>query len=137
MMLTITSVCKAEVWVVTSVESDLSHLSMEQCKRLWLGELEAIDGKRVFVVDQFTTAQERTEFYTLVADMNQNKLRSYWAKKIFSSGLFPPDSKPDDATVIEWIKQENNRIGYINSDSYRPDLKVLYVIKKVTKSDEK
>ena len=135
---TIFSSCIAEVWVVTSVKSDLSSLSKQQCKRLWLDDLEVIDGVRTIIVDQSTNSKVRTEFYKSVANLNQKELRSFRAKKIFSSGEFPPQSERDDVAVIEWILQKENRIGYIDSNAYRPNLKLLYIVKsKKTENDER
>jgi len=120
----------ADIWVVSSSNSNIVSLSKEQCQFIWLGELDAVDGYRVIVADQFTSSKVRTRFYWLVARMDQEELRAHWAKKVFTSGRFPPESVSDDFAVIEWVKKEKNRLGYIDSKSYIDGLKVLYVIKE-------
>ena len=125
----LTSEYKAETWVITSKNSKLAELTEAQCKLLWLGDLDMIAGSRIFVVDQFTAVKVRERFYQNVAGMSKQQLQIYWAKKIFANGSFPPESKPNDEEVIKWVQQEKNRIGYINSESFTSEVKILYMVK--------
>ena len=123
-------VCIAEIMIVTSKTNPLDKLKPSQCKRLWLGDKDVINGNKMLVIDQFTSSKLRHDFYRLVTKLSQKQLRSYRAKKIFSDGIFPPETRADDSKVIKWILQGDNRIGYIKSTSYIAGLKVLLVIKE-------
>lgn len=116
----------ADILVVAQKQDQIKPLKQSQVRSLWLGQNSIINGKRVKVIDQFTGSETRTQFYIEVANMSQLELKRYWAKRIFSKGTFPPEMKRNDQEVLKWVRADTNRIGYIDSSAYRPDLDILF-----------
>lgn len=124
------SISKADIWIVTSRESQLPELTTAQYKKIWLGDLEAVNGNRIIVVDHYSSSDIRKNFYQLITSMSQDQVRMHWAKKLFSRGKFPPDTMPDDQSMIEWLQGGKNRMAYIRPRANQSQINILYIVRE-------
>ena len=64
-------------------------------------------------------------FYAKALEKSDSQLKAYWSKLIFTGKGTKPDSVKNDVAVIELVSKNPNIIGYIDSASVGPGVKVV------------
>ncbi|MCX7193662.1 MAG: phosphate ABC transporter substrate-binding protein [Proteobacteria bacterium] len=117
----------ADVVVVVSAKSTVTHLTAEQAARIFLGKSNTFpDGGNVVPVDQPEGAAIRDEFYARVASKNASQLTAYWARVIFTGGdSCPPKLLEGNAAVRRAVAGNPNAIGYIDRNALDGSVRVV------------
>lgn len=124
-----TNIVHADILIVVNNNFAVDDIPTKKLKKLWLGKTKKLDNVgRVYVVDQLSTSAITRQFYEKIINKKPKQVKAYWAKIEFIGKGFPPKAVLDDAAVINWILEKDNRIGYINEKSRTNKLKVLKTI---------
>ncbi len=125
-LLLLATIAHSEVAVIASPGFTVSSLSDEKLKKLWLGKSKKIQGiGRVFVSDQLSNTLASKLFYKKIIKKSMMKTKAHWAKIQFIGKGFPPPRFENDQLVMQWVRESNNRIGYINLESLTDEFTVL------------
>lgn len=96
--------------------------------RLFLGKDKTFANKTsVLLVAQSQNTIASQEFNSKVLEKNAKQLNAHWSRLVFTGKGTPPDELDSDVEVITRVKENNNAIGYINSESITAEVKVVAV----------
>lgn len=120
----VSTYCFAEVSVVVHPDN-ANAMSKSDVKRIFLGKSKFFpDGSQAIPVIQ-ATGTTSNDFNTKVLKKSDAQLKAYWSKLIFTGKGTKPENALDDATVIKLVSKNPNIIGYIDSTSIVPEVKVV------------
>ena len=85
-------------------------MSPEDVKEAYLGEKQFHGSTRLVPVDN---AAANSVFLSRVLHMTGARYSASWTKKAFRDALNPPDIKPGDAEVLDFVKRTPGAIGYV------------------------
>lgn len=117
----------ATVVIVNSANSD-SEISKKIAKKIFLGKATSTGSVEVIPVDQDEGTGVRDSFYKAATNKSADKMKSYWAKMIFSGKAVPPDVVGDNAAVIAWVAKHKDAIGYVDSAAVNSSVKVILTL---------
>jgi len=112
------------VVIVNPANPDAS-ISKKVAKKIFMGKASSTGSAEVVPVDQDEGAAARNDFYKKAAKKSPEKMKSYWSKMIFSGRAQPPKVVSGDAAVVEWVKQNKNAIGYVDSGAANSAVKIV------------
>ena len=116
----------AEVLVIGNKNSGVGSLGESQVAALYLGKASKLpDGTLAEVIDLPEGSPVRSEFYKKVVHKTDKQVRAYWAKRIFTGKGAPPDTLPDEASVVQWVAAGKGRLGYVSGAASTDNVKVL------------
>jgi len=99
-----------DIKVITSQNSLISNISKEQLIKIYLKEIDKINGVRVTPIDN-SNSQIYNEFYAKLINKTPKQIRAYWMKEIYRGDKQPP-KRLSDKEIRERIKREPNIIYY-------------------------
>ncbi len=109
-------VSQAEVLVITSAESPIREITVEQLGAIAMGQLRSLeDGQRVVLVDQSQSALVFHEFYYAILNMSSAHINSQRAKLIFTGRFHAPKRLRDDHQVARVVAADPELIGYVST----------------------
>ncbi|VAW56037.1 hypothetical protein MNBD_GAMMA07-1696 [hydrothermal vent metagenome] len=112
------------VVIVNTANPDAS-ISKKVAKKIFMGKKTSTGSTEVIPVDQSEGSTARDDFYKKAAKKSPEKMKSYWSKMIFSGRAQPPKVISGDAAIIDWVKQNKNAIGYVDSSSVNSSVKLI------------
>lgn len=119
--------CLADVVVVVNPQN-AATLSEKSVQRIFLGKVtEFSTGEIPTVINQPPGNSSRTEFDQRILNRNTAQVTASLAKLVFTGRGVMPTEIESDAGVIEFISQNKNAIGYIDSASLTDDVKVVNI----------
>lgn len=122
------STCEAapDVVVVVSAKNPTTTLSKNQIVDIFLGKADRFpDGSRAVPIDQAEGSAQRDEFYLKAAGKSSAQLKAYWSKIIFTGRGRPPRDVASSIEVKQFIVENPNAIGYIESNLVDAKVKVM------------
>jgi len=114
----------ADIAVIANTANASNSLTVKNVKKIFLGKDNSMTP-----IDQDEGNATRNEFYQKAANKSESQMKAYWSKMIFSGKATPPETSANDASVIAWVANNKNGIGYIDSASVDGSVKVLLTIK--------
>jgi len=119
----------AELAVIVHPDNG-NTVSQDQLKRIFLGKLKNFeDGSRALVFNQKAETSIRVVFDEKIIKRTPSQMKAYWAKEVFSGKASAPIELASDAEVIDAVKSTPGAIGYIDINSPRDGLRVIYTVK--------
>ena len=86
------------------------------------------DGRGIVPIDQPVSSPVRERFSRSIHGKNVAYVTRYWQRLIFSGRGIPPRQLPNDAAVLELVKNSRDAVGYVARDTPLGDgVKVLSV----------
>jgi len=117
----------AGIAVIAGPSLPVAALTADQVGQVFLGRLKTLpDGSAISAVEQQEGSATREEFLDRVLGKNQQQLRSYWTRMVFTGKGQPPRTVGDDAEVIRAVLATPGTIGYVDSGAVTARVKVLY-----------
>jgi ABC-type phosphate transport system substrate-binding protein len=108
----------------------IDSISAKQAKKIWLGKLKKLpDQGKIRIVDQATNTPAYHHFYQRIIKKNPAQIKAYWAKLSFMGKAFPPQKLDSDTSVLEWVANTPNALGYVNDSAVNPSVKRLLSVK--------
>ena len=96
--------------------SNQNQLSPKQVQRIFLGRLKTYPNHMTASpVDQPINSRIRQVFSEKILKKNTQKIKSYWARQIFTGKGTPPKALNADDTVKAFVGTNENAIGYIET----------------------
>lgn len=118
----------ADVVAVVSRDSSLDTLTRYELINIFLGKTYRLgDGSQVVPIDQRENSSVREEFYSRYAGKSSAQLKAYWSRMIFTGRGRPPRSLEDGRRVKQWVAENTNAIGYIDSELVDSSIKIIQV----------
>ena len=106
----------ADIAVVVHKDNPTQSITAKEGKKIFLGvSTKFNNGTKIDLVDQKGNKELRSELYSRIAEKTVAQINSRWAGLIFSGEAIPPTLVDNDEDVIEWLEDNPNGIGYINS----------------------
>lgn len=119
---------EAEVVVIVSAKSSITHLTAEQTAKIFLGKVDTFpDGSTAFPIDQREGNAIRDEFYSKVVHKSSSQVTAYWAKVIFTGDSRPPQMLENNIAVRKAVAANPNAIGYIDRSAVNRSVRVILV----------
>ncbi len=120
----------AETVIIVSSDSGLSEITAKQTKSIFLGKSKKLpNGKSATPIEQTSESSSRKTFNKKILKKNEQKLKAYWSKKVFSGKGQPPKQLANDAAVKTFVKETDGAIGYIDSKNIDSSVKTVLTIK--------
>ncbi len=99
-----------DIKIITSNNSSIGTISKEQLIKIYLKEINTINGVAVTPIDNSNT-KIYNEFYAKLINKSPKQIRAYWMKEIYRGDKQPPKRLSDEEIKIK-IKQQPNIIYY-------------------------
>lgn len=122
---------QADIVVIAHASSPLNILTREEIGRIYMKRMKNLPRAKqleLFPVSQSSVAAMQDAFYLHVTDKDQNQLRAYWARLLFTGKDKPPKDGKDDEGVKRLVAESPGTIGFIQSSALSKEFKVLYRI---------
>jgi hypothetical protein len=121
----------ADFYIVVQASNPQHALTQKQALDLFMGRSRAFDnGDFALLFDLPRDSPKRAAFYRSLTGMSPAQVNSYWSRLMFSGQSMPPQSLPDEATMINIVKRNPNAIGWLSSEPTDKDLRALLVIRE-------
>lgn len=115
----------AEVAIIINPKNPNS-VTVSEIKRIFLGKLKKFpNGSKAMPINQGNDTTARQEFDRKVLGKSASQIKSYWAKVVFSGKGGPPTELSTAAEVIEYVSQNSNGIGYVDTSELTDQVVVI------------
>ena len=113
------------VSVIVHPENGAS-LGEAEISRIFLGKMKSYPGAGPAVpINLAEGSAIRGTFEQTVLNKSASQIKAYWSKLVFTGKGTPPKDVASDAEVIGLVKSNPSLIGYVDSASVTPDVKVI------------
>lgn len=120
---------QADIAVVVNPGVGDVSVNSAELKDIFLGKLNSLpNGKKIVAIDQ-EPGGVREEFLKKLINKSESQLKAYWAQLVFTGRGQPPKQVMDDEEVKEFVSENPNMIGYIDSEEVDSTVKVIMTIK--------
>jgi hypothetical protein len=115
----------AQLAVITNPGTNLPALSLDDLRRLFLGQTTRTGGTRVLLID---TAPARGAFYRAVAQMSEAQVDRAWLAVVFQGGdATPPRKFPTAEEARRFVAEHPGAIGFIPLEALDASVKVVAI----------
>lgn len=120
----------AEQYAIFSLNNSFEQISVFKARKLYRGKAKSLNGQRFELADWPAESAERTEFYRYLLGKNTAQMNAHWAALSFSGKARPPKeiSESEVQSLVEWMEERPNRIGYAPIEALPSNAKVLFVV---------
>ena len=119
------SLASAGVTVIVNPQNT-NTLNKAEVVRIYLSKTKTFpNGKTAIPIDRSEGSAIRTQFIHEALNKDENQLKAYWSRLIFTGRGYPPKEATSDEQVKEIIAHNPDAIGYINSKSVDNTVKVV------------
>ncbi|MGZ3693371.1 MAG: phosphate ABC transporter substrate-binding protein [Bdellovibrionota bacterium] len=101
----------------------------EQVKNIFLGKARVFaEGSPAKPVDLPEGSSLRRSFYSAMFGKTDMDMKLYWSTTIFTGAGTPPKTLESEKNVVEYVKENPNAIGYVESATAGDSVKVLFSV---------
>ncbi len=120
----------AEEYAIYSLDPEFEEITINKARQLYRGKAKRLNGKRIELSDWPENSAERENFYQLLLGKNTAQMNAHWAGISFSGkARYPREiESPSADSLVAWLNEKPNRIGYSPLSSVPQDANVLYII---------
>ncbi len=109
----------ADIAIISGDDFPKNSLTAGQVKDLYLGNVEMIEGTKIFPLDQKDTDPIKKDFLKTVVGMSPDEYKSHWMKRVFRDGDAPPAVKNAAEEVTRGVREKKGTVGYIRKDEVK------------------
>jgi len=106
----------ADIAIIAGDDFPKGSLTSAEVKDIFLGNMEMIEGTKVFPLDQKDSEEIKKEFMKRIIEMSVIWYNRHWTKRVFREGGTPPAVKGTQDEVIRGVKEKKGTVGYIWKD---------------------
>lgn len=126
-ILLLTSSVQADVAVIVHSRNTLALQGPRQVQDIFLGRTRTYpDGRFALPIDQ--SSPLRQNFYQLLTKRPLEQIDAYWARLLFTGQASPPLRVPDDAAVLQTVRENEGAIGYVDPARVDETVRVLLLL---------
>jgi len=104
--------------VIVNAENSTESLTKKQLIDLYMGRFVAFpDNQTAQPLDTLTPEDLRALFYKRLVNMQLSRVNAYWSRVRFTGRASPPEQHQNEQTVLDFITNNPNAIGYVFSES--------------------
>ena len=124
-LLAFSTLASAEVAVIVNPANG-DAMTKEDIAKLYLAKTKTFpSGKTAIPVDRTEGSAIRVEFVSKVIDKDENQLKAYWSRLIFTGKGVPPKALDTDAEVKDLVARNKDAIGFIDAGAVDGTVKVV------------
>ncbi len=117
-----------ELFIIVNVNNSIDHMSVNQLGRIFSKKVKKFDNEMASLpVAQKSSRAVTANFNKHVLKKNEQQLKYYWARKMFSGSSKPPKSLASDMEVIKFVASVKNAVGYISQKPKNKKVKVITI----------
>ena len=121
---------RAEIVLVTAIDSTVSELSRDEAEQLYMGRRAALSARGALLLLDLPTGPVRDQFYRLLTGKNPSQIRAYWSRMVFTGRALPPTESADVNDARRILLENPNAIAYLPATyADDPSLRVLLRLK--------
>jgi len=120
--------CFGDIAIIAHPSANTSNLTQETVRDLYLGNRQYVAQTRFIPLDQDGDSKIRQVFYERLIDKPENQVISHWSRLIFTGKGQAPISLTGDNSIIQFVKNNPNVIGYVDKDFVDETIKVVFVL---------
>lgn len=91
-------------------------LSLEEVRRIYLGDVEFVGRRRLKPIDQSEDQEIRRQFLHEVLHISKADYSRHWMHLIFMGGTEGPILRKDGPEVLQAVRESEGAIGYVWAD---------------------
>ena len=117
---------RAEIVLVTAMDSAIEALSRDEAEQLYLGRRATLSARGALILLDLPSGPVRDQFYRLLTGKNPSQIRAYWSRMVFTGRALPPTESADANDAQRILLENPNAIAYLPSTyADDPSLRVL------------
>lgn len=120
--------CFGDIAVIAHPNANTNKLNKASVRDLYLGNRQYVENTRFIPLDQDASSQTRQTFYEQLIDKPENQLISHWSRLIFTGKGQAPISLAGDNSIIQFVQNNPNVIGYVNKKFVDDTVKVVFTL---------
>ena len=121
---------RAEIVLVTAIDSTISELSRDEAEQLYMGRRAALSARGALLLLDLPSGPVRDQFYRLLTGKNPSQIRAYWSRMVFTGRALPPTESADASDAHRILLENPNAIAYLPATyADDPSLRVLLRLK--------
>lgn len=125
--LAISTNTRAEVVVVVNKNSAISNLTQGEVIDIFMGRFNTFpDGSAARPIDSPEKTETKNDFYMQLVQQNERKIKSYWARLLFSGRASPPEKTSSIEEVLAKLQEKQGTIAYIPESAIDDSVKVVF-----------
>jgi len=115
--------------VIVSKDSNIHTISKKELSKIFLSKTRKLpNGEKSFLVES-NDKEIQSRFYKEISNKNENQLRKYWTKMIFTGKGQPPKKMNTISEIIKYVANTKNAISYIPSQYVNNSIQTIMEIK--------
>ncbi|MDD1780741.1 hypothetical protein LRP49_05935 [Enterovibrio sp. ZSDZ35] len=121
------SLAQAGLVVVVNQANPVESLSSRQVMDIYMGRFTAYpDGTSADTTDLPDNSPIREDFYNRLVGKSVAQINAYWARLLFTGKAEPPEAKPSEQAVVNYVLENRHAIAYIRESDLADGLKVVF-----------
>ena len=117
---------RAEIVLVTAIDSTVSELSRDEAEQLYMGRRAALSARGALLLLDLPSGPVRDQFYRLLTGKNPSQIRAYWSRMVFTGRALPPTESANVSDAHRILLENPNAIAYLPATyAEDPSLRVL------------
>ncbi len=120
----------ADQYAIFTLNDSFEKMSILKARKLYRGKSKSLNGQRFELSDWPADSIEREQFYRYLLGKNTAQMNAHWAALSFSGKARPPKeiAQSEIQSLIEWMEEKPNRIGYAPIEALPSNANVLFII---------
>ena len=117
---------RAEIVLVTAMDSAIEALSRDEAEQLYLGRRATLSARGALILLDLPSGPVRDQFYRLLTGKNPSQIRAYWSRMVFTGRALPPTESANVSDAHRILLENPNAIAYLPATyAEDPSLRVL------------
>ena len=117
---------RAEIVLVTAMDSAIEELSRDEAEQLYLGRRATLSARGALILLDLPSGPVRDQFYRLLTGKNPSQIRAYWSRMVFTGRALPPTESANVSDAHRILLENPNAIAYLPATyAEDPSLRVL------------
>lgn len=121
----------ADIYVIVNSANSLQTMSVDDINRIFLKKAKRFDnGENAEPLALAEGSKQRAAFNQKILQRDEQQLKYYWSRKMFSGGDRPPLAVNSENDVIALVAEKNGAIGYVSTKPKDERVKVVFQLKE-------
>lgn len=124
------SMAGADVLVIVNSSNSLQSMTLDDINRIFLKKTKRFEnGVNAEPIALAEGTKQRAAFNQKILQRDEQQLKYYWSRKMFSGGDRPPPTVASESDVITVVAEKPGGIGYVTAPPKDSRVKVVFQTK--------